>query len=1043
MKLSLRTGVLACALGGAVFGQVTFNGTPSREIGQPRLTPIGGGAPNWVEGRELNAPQGVAVDTSANPPIVYVADTSNNRVLAWKNSAGVSKGDFADLAIGQPDKFTTTSGGPSNQLNQQGLNAPTGLAVDKSGNLYVADTGNNRIVRYPKPFGQAAGFAPTIDLVIGQSGTTSGNSANQGLQTPNAKTLAFTQYGSLYLIALAVDGSGNLWVTDAGNSRVLRYPAAVLTPNNSLPAADLVIGQIDFATVAAVQAVQIPNNTSVPPNQQYNKGTLAQPSGIAFDQNGRLYVTDVYNRVLFYNPPFLSGMQATRVLGVVLPKQGTPYPTINDTLLGTGLLTGRLQPPDGVVTVGNNLFVFDTPNNRIVKYDVPESWPAESTTYSPPGKAFTGQPDSVSGKANHGLKEPANDSLNVPVTGAYSGSELWVADTGNHRVIAFPLNGGNFTVATRLIGQVDYQYNAPNLIEGKELYISSGFTSSNVLVGGGGMVVDKRSNPPHLFIADTLNNRVIGFRDSRSVKAGVTADLVIGQPDVFRAQVNYPNNDSTLPNEGGLSAPTTVALDANGDLWVADSGNSRVLRFPQPFAQPSLFGQKANLVLGQANLTSKVTDPSSRSMRFPTGIAFISDGSVLVSDAAFNRVLLFRKPSGADFSNGQAAVLAIGEPDFTTINGGDSTTYNRFNSPHGIATDTDDRLYVCDTANNRVHIYRQQTLALETDPSPVLTLPNIYNPHSIAVSTVNGDIWVASAYTNQVIRFPLFLNLVVNPVSNFTLPANFPISVAFDAFDNVLVGEAINRISMYYPGLATANAASYSGRPLAPGMIATLAPLGTQFPTTPTAFSSLPVPTTLGDIQVTINGVPAPLFFAGPTQINFQVPINTPTNAPADFQVTKVSTGQLVAVGSITMARSSPAFFTGNQQGTGQISALNDDNTVNTPTNPVTRGKYIQMFGTGQGFVPGAPNDGDAPTGAVPATGVPINVLVNGPSFLDPSQILYFGLAPGLVGVWQLNVKIADTVPPSATIPVVITVNDIASNQGPGGTRIVTTIAVK
>src|SRR5581483_7237062 len=78
----------------SAIAQVTFNSVPSRILGQAiiqqqQITAI---APHLAEGRELYYPQSIAADTSANPAILYVADTDNNRVLAWKNAAGFTNG---------------------------------------------------------------------------------------------------------------------------------------------------------------------------------------------------------------------------------------------------------------------------------------------------------------------------------------------------------------------------------------------------------------------------------------------------------------------------------------------------------------------------------------------------------------------------------------------------------------------------------------------------------------------------------------------------------------------------------------------------------------------------------------------------------------------------------------------------------------------------------------------------------------------------------------------------------------------------------------
>src|SRR5579862_3005576 len=154
----------------------TINQLPSREFGQPGLLVSGlnSVSPNLVEGRELWNPAGVAVDTSSGTPILYVADTSNNRVLAWKNpnTFGICgtnnpRCGFADLVIGQRDLTSTLRGGPGTpgQSLNSGFSLPTGVAVDGSGNLYVADAGNNRILRFPAPFQQPAGQLLADDLV--------------------------------------------------------------------------------------------------------------------------------------------------------------------------------------------------------------------------------------------------------------------------------------------------------------------------------------------------------------------------------------------------------------------------------------------------------------------------------------------------------------------------------------------------------------------------------------------------------------------------------------------------------------------------------------------------------------------------------------------------------------------------------------------------------------------------------------------------------------------------------------------------------------
>src|SRR5207302_1014221 len=155
----------------------------------------------------------------------------------------------------------------------------------------------------------------------------------------------------------------------------------------------------------------------------------------------------------------------------------------------------------------------------------------------------------------------------------------------------------------RVLGQYDFSMTAPNLVEGRELFTFAGFTKGS-LNGGAGIAVDYQSN--HLYIADTNNNRILAFADYRQVGAGIKADLVIGQRDLFHSTPNSFGPDASTPTEKSLLAPVGIAVDSNGDLWVADFGNGRVLRFPQPFKQQ--FPPAANLVLGKSGFGVKNAD---------------------------------------------------------------------------------------------------------------------------------------------------------------------------------------------------------------------------------------------------------------------------------------------------------------------------------------------------------------------------------------------------------------------------------------------------
>lgn len=311
----------AAALGGMPMrGQipVELSPIPARTYGHARQT-LNTTEANLVEGRELNTPSGVAVDTSVNPPITYVADTGNNRVLFWRNARSAN-GQMADGVIGQRDLVTTFPGGPGSGFTI-GLRSPTGLVVDRSGNLYVADTANNRILRFPRP-AQQTGDLIQPDFVIGQTNFTS-NAPNQGELNASARTLAFTRDGQTYRTSLLFDSAGNLWVADPGNHRVLRYPAAVLASGSgNAPEADLVLGQSDFSSR---------NTFELGTLGPLQKSGLRFPGVLALDGGGRLFVGDQLGRVLVYSGALRTGLAASRVLGIVANVQGQPpRPPVNE-----------------------------------------------------------------------------------------------------------------------------------------------------------------------------------------------------------------------------------------------------------------------------------------------------------------------------------------------------------------------------------------------------------------------------------------------------------------------------------------------------------------------------------------------------------------------------------------------------------------------------------------------------------------------------------------------------------------------------------------
>ncbi|MGA2723842.1 MAG: hypothetical protein ABSG79_15705 [Bryobacteraceae bacterium] len=1079
MKIKNTSALFLTLLGAtAGFAQVTLNTVPARAIGQSILIPESGN-PNLVEGRELFQPQGIAVDNSASPPIVYVADTGNNRVLAWKNaasfcSAGSSSsacnGAFADLVIGQPDKYSTLPYGPGTNFST-GLDEPTGLAVYK-GDLYVVDSGNNRVLRYPKPFSQTGQVFP--DLYVGQPSLNS-RVPNQ----PNGQVSAqgiFTNGNNQVLAAnIAFDGAGNLWMTDPGNRRVLRFPAAAIAGGGGGLTADIEIGQVSFAQT---QQNLDPTNANSPlvTNQ------FAVPDGIAFDGAGNLYVSDsdlsvanstIPGRVLVFTASSLvpgPSLSATRIMGVV--QQSASGTALSQSQIDNTVMVN----PQGIVVLPNNqgIAVVDSRSSRIMLFPPFPLWQNQTTPFSPQATAIIGQasscpayPGAACRAANNGNPSPSASTMSFPSAVALVGTDLLIADAGNNRVVGMPQVAGAYVptmAANRVLGQDRVDTFSINLIEGREFAFVSQNAQGNC--GDAGMAIDSTGDTPHLYVADPCNNRVLGFNNALALKPGAKADIVIGQPDMQTALCNYPSGNLNQPTQSNLCGPIGVLVDSNGNLYVADSGNGRVLRFPTPFAhQGSL--QPADRVVGQANFTTKITDPSASTMSAPYGLALSGVNGLLVSDVQLNRVLYFPMANGDLTSpQGEAATVVFGQQQFNVGTKPTTLSNTVMTAPHHVAADTSGRTYVVDTGDNRVMIFGDphDPSTATSGANAVLIITGLNAPRGIYVSPLTGEIWVTDTGNSRCLRYPSFEQYFVSGTFNGGVPAYAQtLALTEDQYGDLLVADAANRVEFYYPGLTWQNAASFFTQALAPGVLATIYPLGGTFGTNTANANQLPnpvpFPTSLAGIEVLFNGQPAPvpLLLVSPGQINFMVPMSAPTTGTADVQVVVQSTGQILADGLVAMNTVSPAVFalglTNCSLAGGkcrQAAVTNDaDGTVNGPNNPAAAGSYISIYATGQGFLQGAPPDGNVPLAGLVQTSVLPQVWINA-CYVDDSNctgetgvenVEFSGLSPQFPGVWQINVRIPKNTGPGAQVPLFIVMDNYTSQTGPTG--YITTIAVK
>lgn len=384
---------------------------------------------------------------------------------------------------------------------------------------------------------KAAPADTTADAVIGQANFTS-NQINQG----GANASAASMNEPRGVAVSPVDG--RFWVADQANNRVISWPSATAFTNGQ--AADIVLGQADFNS-------SDPNRGGANPGQN----TLSGPRGVAVDSSGRLYVADTDNkRVLRFDPPFSNGMNAVQVFG-----QNGSFTTANQAAMNAATADNIGNAEGVAVDADDNLWLADRFLSRAVRYNTPAAGPAPGGDTT--ADLVIGQPNLTSGDGNQGGNPAANTINRASGCALDADGNLYVCDEFNHRVLLFLAPLTNNKAASRVYGQPDFTSDTAN----------NGGVSATSMNTPVSVAVDPISG--NLFVADSINNRILEFADPRNDS---TADRVYGQGGSFT---------TGTPNTGGVSADSIadvggVAVDALGNLYAGDRLNHRALRFNAP-----------------------------------------------------------------------------------------------------------------------------------------------------------------------------------------------------------------------------------------------------------------------------------------------------------------------------------------------------------------------------------------------------------------------------------------------------------------------------
>ncbi len=580
-------------------------------IGQPDMSSRINDGGNQTRGTDN--PQGVWSDGTR----VYVADTNNHRVMIF-NSLPTTNFEAPDVILGQNNDTNTGANCGSNRMN-----TPAGGWSDGT-RLFVAMTGCDRISIWEAIPG--ANVDP--DTVLGQTSLT-----NTGANANSNRTRD--------PIKVTVEG-GKIYVSDYSNNRVKVWNAIPAAGNHGV-ASDHVIGL---------------SNTGNGGGAQQNR--LDNPAGIAFSGT-RAYVADSDNhRITVYDPvPTSNAENAIFQIG---------QPDFNEEVRNESstIAENTFDSPYGIAydSVNDQFFVSDREHHRILV------WSGIPTSYNQNANFVIGQ-----GNFNTSGAARTQSTLNSPRGICVADNKLWVADTGNRRVMVFNLPiTGNGINASGVLGQTAYNTNTNGngLDRMTEPY-------------------DCHSDGTRFFVVDRGgNDRVLMWDTIPNLTTAADNPAADRQLGVL----------GNTTSQAGLRDPEGVYSDGT-KLWVADTGNHRIMVWdPMPAAGSDV---NASFYLGGgATFNDRPAGVTGAELNAPRAITGNGTGKIYVLDESNERVMVW----SAATTSGEPADEVYGVGNYTTNQAANNSVVNDNSASfsdilQGLEV-INNRIFVGDYQNSRV-----------------------------------------------------------------------------------------------------------------------------------------------------------------------------------------------------------------------------------------------------------------------------------------------------------------------------------------------------
>jgi hypothetical protein len=649
---------------------------------------------------ELSWPGDVAVDASGN---LFIPDEGNQRIRM------VGTNGIITTVAGNGTEGYSGDGGPATAGELRG---PCGVAVDASGNLFIADSGNYVI--------REVGTNGIITTVAGNG--TRGYSGDGGAAT-NAE-LDYPQ-------GVAVDASGKLFIAEFMNCVIREVGTGGITTTVAGNGTPGYSGDGGPATSAELQ----------------------YPMGVAVDASGKLFIADTYNmrirEVVFEGPTLVLNNVSGANAGSYDVVVSSPYGSVTSSIVTLQVLFPPAlvtQPQSQGVALGSNATLSVTATGTA---------PLDYQWY------FDGAP--LQGQTNATLLLSAAaftnaGSYDVVVTNLYGSvtSAVAVVSVGiPPGITEQPVSQTNlfnsaasFSVAVSGTGPFTYQWqfngkNLPNGIittvagNGTQGYSGDGGPATNAEFDfPSGVALDASGN---LFIADGDNNRIR--------KVGTNGIIITVAGNGFNSG---PGMGGGYSGDGGpatnaeLSWPGDVALDASGNLFIADEGNQRIRKVGTNGIITTVAGNGTRGYSGDGGAAT------SAEFDFPCGVALDASGNLFIADF-YNNVI---REVG---TNGIITTVAGNGPQGYSGDGGPATNAE-LNNPAGVALDASGNLFVADFGNGVIRkvgtdgiittVAGNGTQGCSGDGGPA-TSAELQSPMGVAVDA-SGKLFIADTYNMRI-----------------------------------------------------------------------------------------------------------------------------------------------------------------------------------------------------------------------------------------------------------------------------------------------------